>query len=211
MSIQDAYTQWSPTYDSDRNLTRDLDRQVTEQILGLLRCRTILEIGCGTGKNTSLLAGLGRQVLALDFSVGMLHRARRKLQADNLTFVLADLTHPWPCREQSIDLIACNLVLEHIRDLDFIFRQAAHTLANHGRFLICELHPFRQYQGKQAGFEGRRGTIKIPAFVHPLSDFLTAAESHRMVLLDRKDWWHAEDQGQPPRLVSFLFERRGPR
>jgi hypothetical protein len=33
MTIQRAYTDWSITYDSDRNLTRDLDLMVTSQIL----------------------------------------------------------------------------------------------------------------------------------------------------------------------------------
>jgi malonyl-CoA O-methyltransferase len=68
MKIQDAYTRWSATYDSDRNGTRDLDRQVTESTLADRKYQNILELGCGTGKNTALLDRIGRRILALDFS-----------------------------------------------------------------------------------------------------------------------------------------------
>ena len=118
MKIQDAYTRWSTTYDSDRNLTRDLDRRVTESTLGDRNYQNILELGCGTGKNTALLDRIGRKILALDFSPGMLQQAKTKLNTDHVFFVRADLTKPWPAKTESFDLIICNLVLEHIEELD---------------------------------------------------------------------------------------------
>ncbi len=163
MDIREAYNHWSDSYDQDRNLTRDLDEQVTRQVLAGWTTGPILEIGCGTGKNTAWLAGLGGQVLALDFSDGMLRRAREKVQAENVTFQAADLTQPWPCRDASVRLVVCNLVLEHIQDLGFIFGQAARVLQAGGRFFVCELHPFRQYQGIQANFQGQQGPVHIPA------------------------------------------------
>lgn len=207
MDIRDAYTHWSGTYDQDRNLTRDLDQFVTRQVLSGTKVESILEIGCGTGKNTALLAGLGERVLALDFSEGMLARARQKVRAANVAFDVADLTRPWPCPEQSTDLVVCNLVLEHIRDLEFIFGQAARALKPGGRFFVCELHPFRQYLGTQANFQGGQGTVEIPAYVHHLSDFSGAAERSGFALVRLDEWWHDEDQGQPPRLISMLFHK----
>src|SRR5216684_4327423 len=127
MNIQQAYTDWSSTYDQDRNLTRDLDEIVTRETLASLCCDSILEIGCGTGKNTALLAQIGQHVKAIDFSSGMIEKAREKPSLDNVTFAAADLTQPWPCDDQSIDLISCNLVLEHISE--FIHAGAANNLA----------------------------------------------------------------------------------
>src|SRR5262245_17895445 len=94
-SIQAAYTQWAATYDSDRNLTRDLDQVVTRTILADRHYRSILEIGCGTGKNTQLVARIGDHVHAIDFSEGMLAQARAKGLGANVTFSVADLTQPW--------------------------------------------------------------------------------------------------------------------
>lgn len=207
MNIKEAYTNWSAIYDADPNLTRDLDEMVTRETLANLRCESIIELGCGTGKNTALLAQIGRKVLALDFSEGMIERAREKLQLDNVAFITADITKRWPCDDRSADLIACNLVLEHIQDLSFIFAEAFRVLADGERIFISELHPFRQYQGKKANFQQDENKIEIQAFVHHISDFINAAEAHGLSLKSLKEWWHKKDQNKPPRLVSFMFEK----
>ncbi len=169
MNTREAYTLWSATYDADRNLTRDLDQVVTKACLADLRYKSILEIGCGTGKNTPLLAQIGENVCALDFSEGMIDQAIAKLRFDHVNFVVADITQPWPCEERPFDLIVCNLVLEHIRDLSFIFSEARRVLVDAGRMFISELHPFRQYQGTQANFQRGAESVLIPAFVHHIS------------------------------------------
>lgn len=207
MSIQNAYDDWSETYDSDENLTRDLDRQVTREALADQGFRSILEIGCGTGKNTGFLAQIGSRVHALDFSKGMIEKAKEKVKRENVEFSAADLTQTWPCEDQAYDLIVCNLVLEHIQDLSFIFSEASRVLEAGGQFLINELHPFRQYDGKKAQFRRGKSLTEVPAFVHHISDFLNAAANNGLALVKLNEWWHEKDQGKPPRTVSFLFEK----
>ncbi len=162
MNIREAYTQWSATYDNDHNLTRDLDQVVTRDMLGHARYTSVLELGCGTGKNTALLAQLAAHVHALDFSEGMISQAQAKLSGANVTFSVADLTEPWPCADHSVELIVCNLVLEHIADLSFIFAEAGRTLIAGGRFFVCELHPFKQYQGSRASFDRVPNGLPFP-------------------------------------------------
>jgi ubiquinone/menaquinone biosynthesis C-methylase UbiE len=207
VNTPEAYTRWSTTYDEDRNLTRDLDQLVTRNVLEGLRCHTVLEIGCGTGKNTRLLVDVGRLVCALDLSVGMLSQARAKIESPRVLFAVADLTKPWPCKSDAFELIVCNLVLEHIAELDRIFSEASRVLIAGGKFFVCELHPYRQYQGMQAHFQHGEDTIKIEAFVHHLSDFTEAAARNGLSLSSVKEWWHEQDQGKPPRLISFMFEK----
>jgi malonyl-CoA O-methyltransferase len=207
MQTKQAYAQWASTYDSDRNRTRDLDEVVTRKLLGGLNFKSILEIGCGTGKNTLLLAQIGEHVRALDFSEEMIAQARHKSSAANVDFTVADITERWPVDDASIDLISCNLVLEHIADLMHVFAEAARVLMNDGRFIISELHPFRQYQGTVAEFTREEQSVKIPAFVHHLSDFLEAATANGLALVQLNEWWHSEDEGKPPRLVCFLLRK----
>src|SRR6266404_2091378 len=207
MNIQQAYTDWSATYDQDRNLTRDLDTIVTRETLANLRSSSILELGCGTGKNTALLAQIGEHVAAVDFSAGMIEKAREKLSFDNVTFIVADISQPWRFEDQSFDLVVCNLVLEHVSDLSFVFAQAFRVLRPGGQFFVSELHPFRQYQGTQARFQRNHETTQIPAFVHHVSDFIGAGEANKLALSGMKEWWHPEDQNKPPRLVSFMFRK----
>jgi malonyl-CoA O-methyltransferase len=205
--VQAAYTDWSTTYDVDTNLTRDLDQVVTRRTLSGQHFARILEAGCGTGKNTPFYAEIGQRVYALDFSEGMIGQARAKVHHDNVRFAVADLTETWPCASQSVDLVTCNLVLEHIADLHAIFAEAHRVLRGQGRFFVCELHPFKQYVGKKATFIRDQKATEIPAFVHHISDFLNAAESANFTLRSLKEWWHEADQPNAPRLVSFMFEK----
>ena len=207
MDVQDAYTYWSTSYDEDRNLTRDLDQAVTAETFARLRYKTILEVGCGTGKNTALLTQIGERVCALDFSVGMLKQAKRKVESNQVIFAVADITKTWPCKSQSVDLILCNLVLEHIEDLSHIFFEVSRTLVPGGRFFVSELHPFRQYKGTRANFQRQHETIAIQAFVHHLSDFTKAAEQNRLSLRHFDERWHEADENKLPRLIVLMFEK----
>ncbi|MBN2471286.1 MAG: class I SAM-dependent methyltransferase [Anaerolineae bacterium] len=210
MTVQESYDAWAASYDHDRNLTRDLDARVTRDVLGGHHYPAMLELGCGTGKNTGFYAGIAGRVLALDFSAAMLAQAVRKQarpQAAAVAFARADLASPWPCAPQSVHLVACNLVLEHLADLHAVFAQARQVLAPGGQCFICELHPCRQYQGKKAAFQHNDTAVEIPAFVHHTSDFLQAARAAGLTVQALGEWWHAEDSRQgPPRLISFLFE-----
>ena len=207
MSIQNAYNNWSASYDTDRNLTRDLDQKVTRETLANLNSKSILETGCGTGKNTAFLSQIGAKVHALDFSQGMIEKAQEKVQAENVRFSIADLTQRWPCEDAAYDLIVCNLVLEHIEALSFSFSEAYRVLEPGGKFLVNELHPFRQYEGKKARFSSEAEVTEIPAFVHHISDFLNAASRNGLRLMNLDERWHEEDQNKPPRLISFVFEK----
>jgi len=205
--VEDAYNAWSATYDSDRNLTRDLDERVARDELQKFHSKAVLELGCGTGKNTTMLAGISERVHSLDFSVGMIEKARKRVAGANVTFEVADLTERWPVGDQLFDLVVCNLVLEHIEDLHFIFGEVARVLTARGRFFVCEFHPFRQYQGTQARFQDGQETRHIAAFVHHVTDFLHAAETNELKLMNLKEWWHEEDVGKLPRLISLLFTK----
>jgi len=208
MDIQNAYDQWADVYDTDNNLTRDLDSTVTRNLLASRRFDSILELGCGTGKNTVFLVQVGERVHALDFSEGMVQKAREKVETENVRFEMADLTKRWPCEDNAYDLITCNLVLEHIRDLAHISSEAARTLRTNGLFLVNELHPFRQYSGSKARFANGDNVIHVDAFVHHISDFMQAAEINGLKLEKFNEYWHEEDEGKPPRLVSFIFEKQ---
>lgn len=209
MNVDDAYTQWSSTYDSDSNLTRDLDELVTRQVLAGQAYHTILELGCGTGKNTQFLVDIGQRIIALDFSVGMMLQARAKIQRKQVLFGFADFTQPLPCAEACANLAVCNLVLEHISDLDHVFAEVYRTLVNGGKFFVCELHPAKQYKGGKAVFtHAQQQIVEITAFTHHISDFIVSAEKTGFTLRQLREWWHdTDDNTLSPRLISFMFEK----
>jgi SAM-dependent methyltransferase len=137
----------------------------------------------------------------------MLARARAKVKQPNVRFELADAKRPFPVADGAVDVVAFNLTIEHIEHLSPLFGEVARCLRTGGLLSISELHPCRQYFGGAACFERDGKTETIAAFVHHISDFLNAARANHLRLQALDEWWHAEDAGKPPRLISFLFTK----
>jgi ubiquinone/menaquinone biosynthesis C-methylase UbiE len=205
MNIQSAYNSWANNYDEDKNLTRDLDAQIVIEEFNNNRFMSILEVGCGTGKNTVFFSEIADNVYAIDFSEGMIAKAKEKVKANNVSFNVNDITSNWSIEDNIFDLVSCNLILEHIEDLDFIFEQTHKHLKPDGLLFINELHPFRQYDGKKAVYEENGETKEIDAFVHNISDFINSANKNGLKLLGLKEYWHKQDQNKLPRILSLQF------
>ena len=206
MDTRHAYNHWSEIYDTVINKTRDLEAEAIRSVLKGIQVNEILELGCGTGKNTSWLAAKCVHLIAADFSTNMLQRAKEKITDNHVSFCEADITKPWPF--PAVDLVTCSLVLEHISDLDFIFTQAAEKLRTGGRFYICELHPYRQLQGSMARFEKDGQFIQPENYLHHLSEYFLAATAAGFIIDALDEWFDSPDKSRPPRLISFLFRKK---
>ena len=202
-----AYDQWACTYETVENATRDLAAAVLRHYPLPLYDRDVLETGCGTGLNTTYLAQQSRSVLGLDGSAGMLAQARARVAAPQVQLVQCDLQHAWPLVGVSVDLVVCLLVLEHITDLHMFFQEAVRVLRSGGECFVCELHPFRQLQGRQARFtEAKSGqVVLIPAYLHDVSEYVNASVQHGFALIRMDEWRDAHDTAHtlPPRLLSL--------
>ena len=208
--IEHAYDEWSRAYDTDRNATRDLDAHALRAQELQLDGADVLEVGCGTGKNTVWLAARARSVLALDFSAGMLAKARERVSSDRVAFVRHDLHQRWPAGDGAFDVVVIDLVLEHVEQLRPVFAEAARVLRSGGRLFVCELHPYRQLVGSQAQYVPAGGAEpqRIKAFRHAVADFLYAGLAAGL-RLTRADEWHdgGAPAGTPPRLFSTVWQR----
>lgn len=207
MDTRTLYNQWSATYDDVENKTRDLEKLAGQQILENLVYKKVLELGCGTGKNTAWISSKAKHHLAVDLSEEMMAKAKEKITADHVRFVQADITKPWDFVSEKPDLITCSLILEHIEDLDFIFQQAAIMLEQSGYFYLCELHPYKQYTGSKARFETAEGLQVLECFVHHVSDYFDAAQKHGFACVALNEWFDENDRNGTPRLISFLFRK----
>ncbi len=203
------YDEWSETYDSVENRTRDLAAEVLRTIDLNLQSKSVIEIGCGTGRNTVWLAAAGATgIAALDFSQGMLSRARTRVEDPRVRFVQHDVRTPWPLANASADMVIVMLILEHVENLEPVFAEAARVLRPSGELFICELHPERQLLGKKAEFtNSKTGMVKrVDAFLHLVEDYLSAGEHAGFELIKQADW-HDEDSQNPPRLLAVQFRK----
>ena len=207
MSIKEAYNEWASQYDTNINRTRDLEAHSLREILQNISFENCLEIGCGTGKNTMWLAKHAKKVTAADFSESMLAKAKQKVTDAHVNFVHADITGEWPFEKNTYDLICFSLVLEHIEDLDHIFRQVANVITTGGNVYIGELHPFKQYSGSKARFETEEGSKSPACFTHHLSDFIKAAKKFGFRLSDVNEYFDNETAVEIPRIFTLLFQK----
>ena len=209
-AIASAYDRWAEAYDTDVNATRDLDAVILRRFAPDIEGLDVLELGCGTGKNTVWLAERARSVLGLDASDGMLAVARARVAGGHVRFARHDIETPWPIPDASIDAVIGNLVLEHVERVAHVFIEAVRVLRRDGAVFVCELHPARQVLGARAHFldEVSGATVEVPVFRHTVSEFVNSGLDAGLRLERMGEWSDDDRRDVPPRLLSLLFRKR---
>jgi malonyl-CoA O-methyltransferase len=171
-----GYDRWAEIYESDHNPLTLLEEPEAARLLGEIAGRDVLDVGCGTGRHALRLRAAGANVTALDFSEGMLDKARAKPGADGIAFARHDLAAPLPFADASFDRVQCSLVLEHIVDLDLLFGEMRRVCRPDGWLVVTAMHPAMMLCGVQAGFTDPASGEKIHPKSHDnqLSDIVMA-------------------------------------
>lgn len=104
--------------------------------------RPVLELGCGTGRDTALLLRAGLRVVALDRSLASLAVAR--VAARGARFVRRDLREPWPQADGGYGAVIASLSL-HYFDWATTERLVARVQAALGArgVFVCRLNSTR--------------------------------------------------------------------
>jgi ubiquinone/menaquinone biosynthesis C-methylase UbiE len=207
MDTRQAYNSWASQYDTNDNKTRDLEAQALRITLSNIRFENCLEIGCGTGKNTSWLIEKANSITAVDLSEEMLAKAKDKIGSAKVDFKQADITAAWSFTDGPYDLVTFSLVLEHIYDLDHIFSEASKQLRPGGHVYIGELHPFKQYSGSKARFDTEHGVQVVECFNHNISDFVQTAKKYGLNPIDINEFFDSDDRSSLPRILMILLEK----
>jgi ubiquinone/menaquinone biosynthesis C-methylase UbiE len=137
----------------------------------------------------------------------MLEKAKEKVKSHHVEFMVADITKPWDFCTQTYDLVTFSLVLEHIEDLQAIFKKVAEVTQPGARVYVGELHPFRQYGGSKARFETEAGTTVVTCFTHHLSEFTLAAAEAGFGIEAVNEFFDEDDRTKVPRILTFLFRK----
>jgi SAM-dependent methyltransferase len=120
-------------------------READARLLGDVRGRRVLELGCGAAAGARWLAGQGAEVIAMDLSGGMLRHAaeagRRSgvpvplVQADALAL---------PFRDASFDVVCTAFgAIPFVADSGAVMREVARVLEPGGRWAFSVTHPMR--------------------------------------------------------------------
>lgn len=206
MNTKKAYDNWSSQYDSNINSTRDLEAIALQHTLANIPFSNCLEIGCGTGKNTSWLLTKAESITAVDLSDEMLAKAKGKITSAKVNFIQADILEDWNFAKGKYDLVSFSLVLEHIQNLESIFEKVSKIIAPGGCVYIGELHPFKQYAGSKARFTTPEGEQVVTCFTHNLSDFTGAAKLYGFEIAGINEFFDEDDRTTIPRIIALLLK-----
>jgi ubiquinone/menaquinone biosynthesis C-methylase UbiE len=134
---------WDGRMQAGATWQRHLIQPSVERLLQLERGERVLEIACGTGEFARRMSELGGRVLAVDFSDGMLERARahggaveyRHADAtdEQALLALGDLA--------SFDAVVSNMAIMDMESIEPMAAASSRLLKPGGRFVFSTLHP----------------------------------------------------------------------
>jgi 2-polyprenyl-3-methyl-5-hydroxy-6-metoxy-1,4-benzoquinol methylase len=143
----------------------------------------VLDIGCGTGSLSVVLAGLGYEVTGIDFSPEMIARAEAKAQASHhpIKFHVMDGTFPqFP--QQQFDAIVCRHLLWALPETDQVLERWVRLLKPEGRLLLIE-----GYWHTNAGLHAQQIVDALPT---------SLADVSVQSLSDQDDLWGSKVQDE---------------
>ncbi len=117
------------------------ERPATITLLGDVRGKRVLEVGCGSGPITEWLVDHGAQVVAYDVSAAMLEIAGSRV-GDRAELHRHDLAEPLTFLEDaSVDLVVASLVFHYLRDWVAPLREIHRVLRPTGSVVMSIHHP----------------------------------------------------------------------
>lgn len=136
-----SFDAWAAVYDREDNPLLQLEERFLRHMLPDPTGRSILDIGCGTGRWLKHFARLGTPtcMIGLDASIQMLDVAKRRGLA-NTSLLQAKLPEI-PVSSASVDLVLASFVLSYIVDIDSCACELSRILRNGDDVFITDMHP----------------------------------------------------------------------
>jgi ubiquinone/menaquinone biosynthesis C-methylase UbiE len=134
------------------------------ELLGEVKGKQILDLGCGTGDLTEELAEKGAIMIGADKSEKWIQLCKKRYgYKKNLTFDVADGIDLSKFKTASFDAVTMNMVLLNVDTLDEIgkiFKEVSRVLKPRGIFIFSDLSPILKMIPKTAN----RTQTNMPGF-----------------------------------------------
>jgi SAM-dependent methyltransferase len=111
--------------------------------------RRTLDLACGEGRVSRVLAGRGHHVVGVEASPALAAAAREAAPAIE---VLDGDAAALPLPDAAVDLVVCSMALLNFDDLDGALREAARVLEPGGRLCFTTVHPWNSLKSGEDYF-----------------------------------------------------------
>jgi len=124
-----------------QNPNDTIERPIVMELVGDVRDRAILDLGCGNADFGLECIKLGcRRYVGIEGSNNMAQSGRTTLQGTSGEIILSSI-EDWDYPENAFDLVVSRLALHYIEDLAACFRNVYKTLVPGGQFVVSVEHP----------------------------------------------------------------------
>ena len=140
----EAAESWVDFVRKGKDYYRDeLNNPATFELIGDVTGRLVLDLACGEGYNTRILAKRGAIVVGVDFSERMIELARQEEVKEKLgiTYYVSDAADLKVLSSNHFDLVTCFMSLQDIERYEDSMSEVARVLKKNGRFIFSISHP----------------------------------------------------------------------
>ena len=177
--VRRAFDRASATFDANAAVHAELRNRLLERLdVVKLQPRVVLDLGAGTGHATRSLQDRYRSayVLAADISVPMLQQARKQQRWFKRFGRVACDAHLLSLKNDSVDLVFSNLMLQWSDVPDGVFAEVRRTLKPEGFFAFTTFGP-DTLRELRAAWAAADGFTHVNRFIdmHDIGDALVRA------------------------------------
>ena len=140
----DAVESWADFVRQGKDYYRDeLNNPATFKLIGNVKGQLVLDLACGEGYNTRMLARKGAKVAGVDFSTKLLELAKLEEAEEQLgiNYYASDAADLSRFPGNHFDLATCFMSLQDIENYEKAISEVARILKNKGRFVFSIPHP----------------------------------------------------------------------
>lgn len=125
----------------------EMNNPATLRMIGNVKDKQLLDLSCGEGYNTRILAKKGARVVGVDFSKEMIKLARQRERRDRLgiRYYVSDAADLKELEGECFDIVTCFMALMDIERYEDAISQVARVLRKNGRFVFSVTHPCFEY------------------------------------------------------------------
>ena len=120
----------------------------TLKILGDIKGKIILDLGCGEGEYSRLFASKGAIVIGVDYSENLINEALKQNQTNEIEYYVRDACFLEGIEDEKFDFVVSAMCLMAVENLESAIKEAYRVLKPDGELLISILHPcfgFKDY------------------------------------------------------------------
>ena len=173
-SPEAAYNLWAVKYDEEKNnLALFYDYIILKELISKLELKnkTVLDYGCGTGRNWPLILDQNPARLSgCDISQNMLNELKKKFPAAEVYKINDSELSFLP--DSSCDLIISTFVIAHIPDVNKMFCEWERVLKKKAGIIITDFHPELLRKGGKRTFNTGGELIAVKNYYHSVNTII---------------------------------------